>query len=79
GEICVGLRLGMNDQFVLTVSDNGIGLPKGTRMQGCETLGLKLVSVLVKQIKGAIHLGERDGAEFVITFEAKKQVQRSRI
>ncbi len=72
GEIRIGLRPGIPDQFILTVGDNGIGLPTGMRIQDCESLGLKLVSVLAKQIKGVVRVGEGEGTEFVIEFEARR-------
>jgi two-component sensor histidine kinase len=58
----------------LTVSDNGVGLPEGFQIQDCESLGLKLVRVLVKQLKGSINLNSSNGTEFTIKFRelAKK-------
>ncbi|RJR38420.1 MAG: GAF domain-containing protein [Desulfobacteraceae bacterium] len=73
GKICVDLRRDIEQKIKLTVGDNGIGLPKGIQLWNCESLGLKLVKVLVKQIRGAIQqLGENGGAEFLITFEPKR-------
>ncbi len=70
GEIRIALRHDTGNKFILTVSDNGVGLPEGFEIQNCESLGLKLVSVLVKQLKGTIHIGKGPGTEFTIEFEA---------
>lgn len=72
GEIRVELCRDTGNKFKLSVSDNGIGLPKGFEIQKCESLGLKLVCVLVKQIKGTLYINTSAQTEFVITFKALK-------
>ncbi|MBI4831766.1 MAG: PAS domain-containing protein [Candidatus Lindowbacteria bacterium] len=69
GEVCVGLRRDVDNKFILTVSDNGVGLPDGFEIQNSESLGLQLVRVLAKQLNGSIQLGAKGGTEFMITFE----------
>jgi two-component sensor histidine kinase len=75
-EIGISLSHAGERQFILTVSDNGIGLPQGFDIQKCESLGLQLVSVLVRQLRGDIRLNARDGTEFVISFEDKARKGR---
>ena len=70
-EISIDLHLAADNRLMLTVRDNGIGLPPGLEIQNCRSLGLKLVSALVKQINGTIHIGASGGAEFVISFEPR--------
>ncbi len=72
GEIRVDLRHDRGNKVKLTIGDNGIGLPTGFEMQNCESLGLKLVSVLAKQLKGTLRLDTGAGTEFAITFEPRK-------
>ncbi|RJQ51198.1 MAG: PAS domain S-box protein, partial [Desulfobacteraceae bacterium] len=72
GEIGIDLRRGIGDKVILTVADNGAGLPDGFDIQNTRSLGLKLVSVLVKQLSGTVYPRKGDGAEFVITFEGKR-------
>ncbi|MBI2957760.1 MAG: GAF domain-containing protein, partial [Chloroflexi bacterium] len=69
GEIGIDLHRNGGGQLVLTVSDNGVGLPQGFQIQECKSLGLKLVSGLVKQLRGDIHLGSNGRTEFSVTFE----------
>ncbi|MGA1875293.1 MAG: PAS domain-containing protein [bacterium] len=73
GEIHITLQKTKDNTLVLTVSDNGAGLPKGLEIEKCESLGLKLVNVLVKQLKGTLQLGRPgtgNGTECIITFKA---------
>ncbi|MBI2934605.1 MAG: AAA family ATPase [Chloroflexi bacterium] len=70
GEIRVNLRHDTGNKFLLTVSDNGVGLPRGFAIANCESLGLKLVSVLVKQLKGTVQVNSNGGTAFEIVFEA---------
>jgi len=73
GEVCIGLNRDAEDEFRLTVSDDGVGMPEGLEIQNCESLGLKLVSVLVKQIKGKIQISTDRGAKITITFKSKQE------
>jgi len=73
GEIRIDLHRDAGHRFMLTVTDNGVGLPRGFDAQQCESLGLKLVGVLVKQLRGILQIEQGDGgAGFTITFEASK-------
>lgn len=73
GEISIDLRHTPGDGFLLTVSDTGVGLPEGFEIERADSLGLKLVSVLVKQLAGAIRIGTGGGTEFSISFAAKDE------
>jgi two-component sensor histidine kinase len=70
GEIRIDFHRDADNRFALTVTDNGVGLPAGFDVQHCESLGLKLVGVLVKQLRGVLHRKPGAGAGFTITFEA---------
>jgi two-component sensor histidine kinase len=56
------------DKFELMVRDNGVGLPENYDMESSQSLGLKLVRVLVKQLNGIISIN-REPAEIRISFE----------
>lgn len=60
--------------YVLIVRDNGIGLPSGFNPEVSETLGLQLVSVLAKQLRGSVRINARQGTEIIISFPAKGEV-----
>ena len=68
GEIAIELHWVGEETIVLTVSDNGIGLPANFEQTQTNSLGLKLVSDLVNQLKGTIELKREQGTAFKITF-----------
>ncbi len=61
-----------NNIYKLVVGDNGKGLPMDFDIQKTETLGLKLITTLVKQIDGIFDLNRIGGTMFTITFEDEK-------
>jgi two-component sensor histidine kinase len=67
GELRVGMSAGP-DQYVLSVRDNGVGLPPETDYLHTETLGLQLVNMLTEQIGGHLTLERTTGTEFVVRF-----------
>ena len=54
--------------LLLTVSDNGVGLPDGFVIEKSESLGLVLVNSLVQQLGGALEIERSGGATFRIRF-----------
>ncbi len=67
GEIAV--RLSSNLQKTkIVISDSGVGFPEDIDLQEPETLGLQLVSDLVKQVDGKIRLDRSKGTAFHISF-----------
>jgi two-component sensor histidine kinase len=54
--------------LVLTVSDNGVGLPADVDIAAPRTLGLRIVNTLVSQLHGALVVGSGPGASFTLTF-----------
>jgi PAS domain S-box-containing protein len=75
GEIRIALRClkaGENDPsdylYLLTLSDNGIGFPKDCDFRESNSLGLRLVCSLARQLDGQIELDGSSGTEFRITF-----------
>lgn len=69
GRIEVGVSLeGASDRYVLTIRDDGIGLPDNWTSIDHQSLGLKLVSKLVHQIRGELAVESRAGTCFTITF-----------
>ncbi len=70
GEIRVTLKQIPDDEkkFLLTVNDNGVGMPPDLDFKNTTTLGLELVNSLTKQIDGEIELDRSHGTEFKIRF-----------
>jgi PAS domain S-box-containing protein len=60
-----------NSNFVLTVSDNGIGIPENFNSENSGSLGLQLVMILVDQLEGKLEMKRNNGTEFTIRFTVK--------
>jgi PAS domain S-box-containing protein len=57
---------GKGTRYILTVSDNGTGIPEKIDLENSDTLGLQLVNILVAQLNGEIKLKRNKGTEFKI-------------
>jgi len=64
----ITVKLETEGQFVLTVADDGIGLPPDFDLNKTHSLGLRLVNSLVIQLDGEISMDSSQGAEYKITF-----------
>jgi PAS domain S-box-containing protein len=62
--------------FVLTISDNGIGIPEDFNLEDSNSLGLQLVETLVDQLGGEIELKRDSGTEFCIKFTVPVQNEK---
>lgn len=71
-EIRVGFGL-QEGEYVLTVSDNGVGLPPELDWRAAESLGLKLVNVWATyQLQGSLEVDTQDGTTFTVRFAERK-------
>ena len=68
GGITVELLSNGNDTYLLTVSDNGVGLPSDFEVGKAESLGWQLVPMLVEQLNGTFELQESAGTTVRLTF-----------
>ncbi|AIS31260.1 histidine kinase/PAS domain-containing protein [Methanobacterium formicicum] len=80
GEIRVSLKQepGKDDdrEFILTVSDDGVGFPPDLDYRNTETLGLELVNSLTCQIDGNISLDLTQGTKFTVKFKELRYKKR---
>jgi two-component sensor histidine kinase len=60
------------DAFVLTVSDNGVGLPEDFETTERKTLGIELVYILAEQLDSAITVDKTKGSSF--SLKIKKNI-----
>ncbi len=69
GTITVALHSSdKNSNFILVVKDNGVGFPKAIDFNTGKSLGLQLVKVLTKQLKGRIEIDHNTGYQFRVSF-----------
>ena len=76
GEVFVSLRQEKDGSVILTVQDDGIGLPPGTSLKAMDSMGMQLVMMLVQQIDGTIRTEDGPGAKFVLIFRELKYKPR---
>jgi PAS domain S-box-containing protein len=66
GVISVRLKVDPEGWILLTVADNGIGLPADLDTRNTHSLGLQLVHMLVKQLRGKLEISTDGGTTFVV-------------
>ena len=72
GEIRVAFHSTNDNELVLEVSDNGIGIPDNLDIENTESLGLRLVTMLAKdQLNGTIDLDITGGTVLHVRFRRK--------
>lgn len=69
GEIIISLHRRKDNLIEMVVGDNGVGIPESIDIEGADSLGLKLVTMLVRQLKGECKLDRDRGTKFTITFQ----------
>lgn len=73
GVIIIGFDL-VDDNYILTISDNGAGFPEEFVLEKSNSLGMLLINTLVVQLDGDIKLDKRDGTSFKIVFPRIKNL-----
>lgn len=70
GEIRISINTVDKDDIEIIVSDNGIGIPAGVDIATSETLGLRLINMLVSsQLDGKVDLDRSHGTKFCVVFK----------
>jgi len=70
GRVDITLHTNGKGEVVLTVRDNGVGLPPEIDFETSDSLGLMLVRMLSEQLQGEVKLRPGDpGTEFTLTFQ----------
>ncbi|MCI5223387.1 MAG: response regulator [Candidatus Electrothrix sp. AR4] len=62
GSITISFDTDSEDKFVLTVSDDGVGLPENLDLLKIDSIGLKLVPLLTSQLDGTFEVNSRQEA-----------------
>ena len=77
---CKGLvRLSLaqvGEAIELVIADNGVGLPENVAFRGTQTLGLRLIDTLVKQLQGFVTVQRSRGTTFHIKFPIRMRTGR---
>ena len=67
GHINVSLSC-RKDRLILSVRDDGVGLPDDFSAHAPQTLGMKLIDALVSQLDGELKITNENGTQFEVTF-----------
>ncbi|GGW33620.1 sensor histidine kinase [Arenibacter certesii] len=69
GEISIEIKETGNQDYELCIGDNGVGFPEEVSLVNSQTLGLKLIHNLVRQLQGTITRdNSKQGTNYVVTF-----------
>ena len=72
GEIRIALELGTNDRFILTISDDGVGMPSDFQNRSPLSLGVRLIERLAEQMQGSVErVSSENGTTYHISFPAR--------
>lgn len=77
GEIHIAFSRESDGYYSLSICDNGIGIPGDVDIENTETLGLKLVNALTRQLHGEMILNRTEGTEFLLRFPEEYQSPNS--
>ncbi|HEX5803518.1 MAG TPA: histidine kinase dimerization/phosphoacceptor domain -containing protein [Azospira sp.] len=67
GEIAIELTMA-DEEIILGVADNGVGLPPESALVASPSLGLQLVPLFVEQLHGTLSVERTGGARFSVRF-----------
>lgn len=76
GTVQITMFKDINQKLVLEVCDNGIGIPSTVNWETSNSLGLKLVRLLAKQLNGTITFDTSKGTSISLIFSELKYKQR---
>jgi PAS domain S-box-containing protein len=67
--ILVSIRR-IDEEFVLSVRDHGVGMPQAFKVDTAESLGMVIIRTLAEQIHGKIEFRSVEGTEAILRFPA---------
>lgn len=70
GIISIHFKNISDDNYVLIVSDNGVGIPPEVNIKKTKSLGMKILHKLVQQIEGELQYDFSEGTKFSIKFSS---------
>lgn len=75
GEITVESTVDANGDVVLSVSDNGVGVPVDIDVTRAETSGLQLVNLLANRLGGTLSIERAEQTRFTVQFSLDRLAQ----
>ncbi|MBM3300460.1 MAG: GAF domain-containing protein, partial [Deltaproteobacteria bacterium] len=79
GVIAIQLRRRAEREYELTISDDGVGLPRDLDYRDSQTLGLRLVTNLTElQLRGSLEIRSETGTSVCVRFEDRETSETRR-
>ncbi|VEP14374.1 Response regulator receiver sensor signal transduction histidine kinase [Hyella patelloides LEGE 07179] len=76
GNVWINLLRTDNAEIILTIKDDGMGVPKDFDFNKTDSLGLRLVRILTRQLEGDIEVDFSQGTSFQLTFSELDYCER---
>ncbi len=77
GLITVTLSQIGNEEIILAVADDGVGLPDGFNWKKSKSMGLPIVGILARQLDGSVEVESRAGLKVTVRFPQRALVERA--
>jgi two-component sensor histidine kinase len=68
GQLTISIQQNTKSEYILTVQDNGRGIPVNFENQQNSTFGLNLVAALSKNLDGKLHFENNNGTKSILYF-----------
>lgn len=69
GTISITLAIKNENEYVLSVGDDGVGMKEPTGFESTKSLGMRIVSKLLQQIEGTLDYNFEGGTKYIIGFK----------
>lgn len=78
GSICLSIKKNQDDEIVLVVGDDGVGLPEDIDVQNSTSFGMRIIitSLVKMQLKGTLTVNREYGTRYLIRFPEPKTTKR---
>lgn len=72
GKIYISIQKNSSEEYLLSIKDNGVGLPKGYDKSLTNNIGFDLIYGLSEQLDGNVNINIDNGTEIIIAFKDTK-------
>ena len=76
GVVNIELHTISQNNYCLIVKDNGVGLPPEIDIENTSTLGMQLITILIRQLRGTLQVRSEQGTYFQIEFSENRPTAR---
>lgn len=70
GNVHINMHRVNENEMILKVKDDGVGLPQDFNLETTDTLGMEIINTLINQFEGEINFISNNGTEFIVKLKA---------